>query len=89
MVLVNKKDGSTRFFIDFRKLNAYTKRDAHPIPRVDDTLDTLGQAEWFSTLDLVEVAPEDREKTVFATPDGLFQFHLASVMHWQLSSVSV
>ena len=78
-IVLVKKDGSTRFCVDFRKVNAHTKKDAHPLPRVDDTLDTLGQAKCFSTLDLasgywqVEVAPEDCEKTAFATPDGLFQ----------------
>ena len=77
---MQKKDGSTRFCIDYRKVNTVTRKDAYPMPRVDDTLDTLAGAKWFSTLDLisgywqVEVNPKDREKTAFCTPKGLFEF---------------
>ena len=44
--------GSTRFCVNFRKVNNLTKKDAHPLPIIDDTLDTLGEARWFSTLDV-------------------------------------
>ncbi len=80
VVLVPKKDGSLRFCMDYRRVNAVTRKDAYPFPRVDDILDTLAGSRWFSTLDLlsgywqVEVKPKDREKTAFCTPEGLFEF---------------
>ena len=80
IILAKKKDGSLRFCVDYRKVNAITRKDAYPLPRVDDTLDMLGGSKFFSTLDLasgywqVEVAPEDRAKTAFTTSEGLYQF---------------
>ena len=52
IVLVAKKDGSTRFCVDYRKLNSITKMDVYPLPRIDDLLDVLGNTQYFSTLDL-------------------------------------
>ncbi|BHF73105.1 hypothetical protein SprV_0401618000 [Sparganum proliferum] len=80
VALVLKKDGSLRLCVDYRRLNAVTVRDSFPLPRLDDTIDALGQAAWFSTLDLksgywqVGTHPNDRHKTAFTVPQGLFEF---------------
>ena len=52
VVLVRKKDGGLRLCIDLRKLNNRTIKDGYALPRIDDTLDCLHGAKWFSTLDL-------------------------------------
>jgi len=80
LVLVKKKDGSDRMCVDYRLLNGRTFKDAYPIPRIDDILDHLGRASWFTTLDLksgywqIGIEQESRDKTAFSTPFGLFEF---------------
>lgn len=80
IVLVRKKSGALRMCVDYRKLNAKTKRDRYPLPRIEESLEALLGAKYFSTIDLasaynqVEVAPPDQHKTAFTTPMGLFQY---------------
>ncbi|CAF5204104.1 unnamed protein product, partial [Rotaria magnacalcarata] len=82
VILAPKKDGTLRFCVDYRKLNSVTIRDAYPIPRIDDTLDSLQEAKFVSTLDLrsgywqVEMDKNSREKTAFVTHKGLFEFNV-------------
>jgi len=80
VVLVRKKDGSLRCCIDYRQLNAVTRRDAYPLPRIDSCLDAMANATLFSTFDLrssyhqVLVAPQDRDKTTFICPRGMYRY---------------
>jgi len=74
-----KKDGKLRFCIDYRKLNSMTQKDTYPLPRMDECIDTLGEAEYFTTLDAysgyweMKIRPQDRHKTAFVCHAGTFQ----------------
>ena len=74
-----KKHGTTRYCVDYRKLNEVTKKDSYPLPRIDDTLDALQGVQLFSTLDIrsgywqIELHPSAKEKTAFITHKGLYE----------------
>lgn len=78
VVVVTKKDGSLWLCIVYHKLNSCGTRDASPLPRIEVALEALGQAKFFSMLDLtsgywqVEVAEQDKHKTAFSAPMGFF-----------------
>ena len=77
VVIVKKKDGTTHFCIDYRNINKVTKFVNYPLPRIDDALNSLGGAKYFTCLDLrsgyfqIEMDPQDMHKTTFATTHGL------------------
>jgi phosphoglycolate phosphatase-like HAD superfamily hydrolase len=76
ILFVRKADGSLCLCIDYRSLNEVTRKDAYPLPRVDDTLDELKDANFYTHLDLasgfwrVRVRDKDIHKTAFQTPNG-------------------
>ncbi len=82
VVMVRKKTGEIRFCVDYRALNAVTKRDVYPLPRIDDILAKLKGAKYFSTLDMVSgywqtpINRKDREKTAFSTSSGVYIFNV-------------
>ena len=80
-VLLRKKDNKIRYCLDFRRLNAVTKKDVFPLPHMGECIDALDGNQWFSKLDAnsayyqVEIDENDRGKTAFRTKHGLFQFN--------------
>ena len=82
IVMVDKKDGSKRFCVDFRRLNQAIVKNSYPLPLIDDVLSSLGDAKIFSCLDLksgywqIEMAEEDRCKTAFVCHKGLYEFNV-------------
>ena len=75
-----KKDGRLRFCIDYRKLNEMTVKDSYPLPRMDECIDSLGEAKVFTTLDAysgywqMPIREEDRDKTAFVCHAGTYQY---------------
>ena len=78
--LVKNKDGTFTFCVDYRRVNAVSKRDAFPIPDIHDALDHLRSSRYFATIDLLsgywQLGMTDRakERSAFCTRRGLFQF---------------
>ncbi|UYV80008.1 hypothetical protein LAZ67_18001387 [Cordylochernes scorpioides] len=79
VTLVTKRDKTKRFCIDYRKVNELINSDVHPLPRIEDILDRLAQAKYFSTADIssaywqVPIHPDSRPLLAFATLEGLYQ----------------
>ena len=77
---MKKKSGEIRLCCDYRRLNSVTRKDSFPLPRIDECLDALGGAKYFTTLDLasgyhqVAMADSDKAKTAFTCPFGLYEY---------------
>ena len=93
VVLVQKKDGSLRFYIDLRKLNSWTIKDPYLLPHIIETLDSLQGSQWFSSLNLksgywqVEMDKESKPMTTFMV--GLLGFYECDRMPFLLTNVPV
>jgi transposase InsO family protein len=80
VVLVPKHDGEWRMCIDYRRVNARTRKDAYPIPLIEDCLNMCKNAKWLTLIDIKDayhhilMAPGSRQITAFVTPQGLFEW---------------
>jgi hypothetical protein len=77
---VPKKDGTQRLCVDYRALNAVTIKNKYTLPQIDDLMDQLRHAKFFSKIDLrsgyhpMKIRPEDIHKTTFVTRYGQYEY---------------
>jgi hypothetical protein len=82
VVLAPKANGKLRFCVDLRKVNEVTAKEIYPLPRIDDTLESLEGAKYFTAFDLasgywqIPMDPTTKEKTAFVTHEGLYEFNV-------------
>lgn len=80
ILLVKKKDNSDRMCVDYRELNSNTRAEHYPLPLIDEQVDQLSGAHYFSSLDMaagfhqILLHPDSVEKTAFVTPDGQYEY---------------
>ena len=80
VLFVKKADGSLRFCVNYRKLNAITRKDRYPLPLIEETLAKVAKAQWFTKVDIrqafhrIRMRPEDEELTTFRTGMGAFKY---------------
>ena len=81
-MLVLKSDGTYQLCTDFRKLNAITKADSYPLPRIEDCIDHVGKARYVTTLDLlkahwlISLTGRAKKLLAFVTPEGLYLYRV-------------
>lgn len=82
VLLVQKKDSSWRFCVDFRRLNELTVKNRFPLPIIEEILDELAGTKYFTSIDLlsrfhqIRMAAADEFKTAFKTHHGHYQFRV-------------
>ena len=87
-VLVPKSDGTFRFYTDFRKLNAVTRADSYPLPRLEDCIDQVGKAKYITTFYLLKgywqipLTECAKKLSAFVTPKGLYQYRVMPLGMW-------
>jgi hypothetical protein len=80
LIAAPRRNGKIRWCVDYRRLNLITKKDTFPLPKIEDNLDQLSSSAIFSCIDgsgasqAIQIRPEDRPKTAFSTPWGLYQY---------------
>ena len=85
MLLVKKKDGSWRFYVDYHHLNAITVKGKYPVPVIDESLYELASTSWFSKLDLqagfhqIRLHAGEEYKTAFQTHCGQYEFKIMAL----------